>query len=180
VSAVLRLCLDLNIWCAAFLADRAGRQDTSSQLLVQAARSGTCPLGPVQLVVSLGMLDRLRKVFINDWQLDPATSDEIIESIERYARLGPDATGPLLALGGTGLLALRDAEDAHVLDSAIAGGTHILATANFKDFMTPKTEILVPDRLASFEHPKGRMLIAHPFTMRSWFLAGRIELPNIH
>jgi len=180
VSAVIRLCLDLNIWCAAYLADRKGRQNTSAQMLVEAARSGACPLGPVQLIVSWGMLDRLRKVFMVDWQVDQATTDEIIEAIVRYARLGPDATGPLLALGGTGLLPLRDAEDAHVLDTAIAGDTDILATANIKDFLTRSAEVLVPDRLAGFEHPKGRLLIAHPFTMRNWFLAGRIEIPDIH
>ena len=90
------------------------------------------------------------------------------------------ASGPLLALGGTGLLPLRDTEDAHVLDTAIVGDTDILATADFKDFLTGGAEVLVPERLARFEHPKGRLLIAHPFTMRSWFLAGHIELPDLH
>ncbi len=180
MTAVIRLCLDLNIWCAAYLADRKGRQNTSAQLLVEAARSGACPLGPVQLIVSWGMLDRLRKLFVDDWRVDRATTDEIIEAIVRYAHVGPNTTGPLLALGGTGLLPLRDTEDAHVLDTAIAGDTDILATANFKDFLTRNTEVLVPDRLARFEHPRGRLLIAHPFTIRSWFLSGRIELPDIH
>ena len=96
----------------------------------------------------------------------------------RYAHLGPDGGGPQLALGGTGLLPLADAEDAHVLDTAVAGGTDILATANFRDFLTRRAEILVPDRLARFDHPKGRVLIAHPSVVRDWFLAGRIELPS--
>jgi hypothetical protein len=180
VTAVIRLCLDLNVWCAAFLADRKGRQNTSAQMLVEAARTGACPLGPVQLIVSWGMLDRLRKVFVADWQVDPATTDEIITSIVRYAHLGPHATGPQLALGGTGLLPLTDSEDAHVLDTAIAGEADILATANLKDFLPPGAEVLVPDRLASFAHPKGRLLIAHPFNMRAWFIAGRIALPDVH
>jgi hypothetical protein len=89
------------------------------------------------------------------------------------------ASGALLALGGTGLLSLKDTEDAHVLDTAIAGSTDSLATANFKDFMT-RAEVLVPDRLDRFEHLEGRFLIAHPFTIRSWFLAEGIELPDPH
>src|SRR4051812_35152018 len=149
-------------------------------MLVEAARAGACPLGPVQLIISWGMLDRLRKVFTTDWQVDRATTEEIIESIVRYACLGADAAGPQLALGGTGLLPLRDAEDAHVLDTAVAGGSDILVTANFKDFLPRRVEVLVPDRLARFEHPRGRLLIAHPFTVRSWFLAGRIDLPDLH
>jgi predicted nucleic acid-binding protein len=180
VSAVLRLCLDLNIWCAAFLADRDGRQNTSAQLLVDAVRSGHCPLGPVQLVVSWGMLDRLRKVFVTDWQVDRATTDQLMEAIAHYSQLGPDATGPLLTLGGAGIMPLRDAEDAHVLDTAIAGDADLVATANFKDFLTRSADVLVPNRLARLQHPKGRLLIAHPFTLRSWFLAGRVELPDLH
>ena len=180
MPAVLRLCLDLNIWCAAFLADREGRQNTSAQMLVAAVRSGSCPLGPVQLVVSWGMLDRLRKVFLHDWQVDRATTDRLMEAIALYARLGPDATGPFLTLGGAGVMPLKDTEDAHVLDTAIAGDAAIVATANFRDFLTRSADVLVPDRLASFRHPKGRLLIAHPFTMRRWFHAGRIELADLH
>jgi hypothetical protein len=55
-----------------------------------------------------------------------------------------------------------------------------LVTANFKDFLTRGAGVLVPDRLARFAHPKGQLLIAHPFTVRSWFLTGRIELPSVH
>jgi hypothetical protein len=85
VPADIRLCLDLNIWCAAFLAERKGRQNTSGQMLVEAARSGACPLVPVKLIVSWGMLDRLRRVFVTDWQIDSATTDDIITAIVGYA-----------------------------------------------------------------------------------------------
>jgi predicted nucleic acid-binding protein len=37
-------------------------------------------------------------------------------------------------LGGTGVIALRDVEDLHVLEIAIAGKADFLVTANFKDF----------------------------------------------
>jgi predicted nucleic acid-binding protein len=176
VPPVLRLCLDLNIWCAAFIADRRGRQGTSAQMLTEAVREGHCPLGPVQLIVSWGMLDRLRKVFVHDWRVDPETTDRLIEAITRCAVLGPDATSPALTLGGAGLMPLADPEDAHVLDTAIAANADIVATANIRDFLTRGADVLEPDRLASLRSPKGQLLIAHPF----WFLAGRIELPSPH
>ena len=104
-----------------------------------AYRSGAeraLPAWPVQLIVSWGMLDRLRKVFLHDWRIDQATTDRLIEAIGLYARLGPDANGPSLTLGGAGMLPLPDAEDAHVLDTAIAGDADIVATANIRDFLT--------------------------------------------
>ena len=71
------------------------------------------------------------------------------------------ASGPLLTLGGTGLLSLKDTEDAGVLDTAIAESTNSLATANFKDFMT-HAEVLVPDRLDRFEHLKACFSVDSP------------------
>lgn len=47
----VRLCLDLNIWCAAFLADSKGARGTAAQTLVEAARCGQFADRPVQLVV---------------------------------------------------------------------------------------------------------------------------------
>lgn len=181
MPTVLRVCLDLNIWCAAFIADRRGRQGTSAQMLTEAVREGHCPLGPVQLIVSWGMLDRLRKVFVHDWRVDPETTNRLIEAITRCAALGPDGVGPALTLGGAGLMPLADPEDAHVLDTAIAGDADIVATANIRDFLTRGAAVLEPGLLASLRRPKGRrLLIAHPFTMRRWFLTGRIELPAPH
>jgi hypothetical protein len=40
-NRMLRLCLDLNIWVAALLADRKGRTNTGSQYLVEIVRSGS-------------------------------------------------------------------------------------------------------------------------------------------
>ena len=61
---MLRLCIDLNIWVAALLADRKGRSNTAAQYLVELVRSGVSPVGEVSLIISLGMLDELRSVII--------------------------------------------------------------------------------------------------------------------
>jgi hypothetical protein len=38
MSKVIRLCLDLNIWCASLLADFKGRENTACQTLVNLVR----------------------------------------------------------------------------------------------------------------------------------------------
>ncbi|MBS5905549.1 MAG: hypothetical protein KIC89_23155, partial [Acetobacteraceae bacterium] len=64
MTDLLRVCLDLNVWVADFLGTRWGRRGGSSPWLADAVRSGACPAGPLQLVVSLGMLDRLALVLV--------------------------------------------------------------------------------------------------------------------
>ncbi|MGB7414833.1 MAG: hypothetical protein WA902_11555 [Thermosynechococcaceae cyanobacterium] len=54
--------MDLNVWVAALLADAKGRQSTASQSIVAIVRQGYCLSQPVQLIISWGMLNRLRQV----------------------------------------------------------------------------------------------------------------------
>lgn len=174
---MLRLCLDLNIWCAAFLAEKQGRTGTDVQELVDIVRRGECPLGPTQLVVSWGMLTRLRKVFEDDWRVDRSLVDPLIAAIAGYARLGPAGVAPYLLLGGTGLMPLRDSEDAHVLETAVAGAADILVTRNFRDFAGYQMEILRAGRVARYHGIHHDVIIADPHDAMTWVHAGRIELP---
>ena len=48
---MLRLCIDLNIWVAALLADCKGRSNTASQYLVELVRSGASPVGELSGVI---------------------------------------------------------------------------------------------------------------------------------
>jgi predicted nucleic acid-binding protein len=151
MAATLRVCLDLNIWCAALLADQKGRQNTASQGLVAIVRQGSCLSLPVQLVISWGMLNRLLKVLVQDLKVSTQTADLYINTIEAYAHLGAMGTSPQLTLGGTGVIPIRDTEDAHVLETAIAGKANILITANFKDFISKGTQVVIPDRHAVYQ-----------------------------
>jgi len=63
MSNHLRLCLDLNIWCAALLADIKENQNMATprklsacQSIVDTVRYGRCYMGKVELVISWGML----------------------------------------------------------------------------------------------------------------------------
>lgn len=168
----LNLCLDLNVWCAAFLADKKGARNTASQTLVAAARSGRAGSVPVQLVVSWGMLTRLRKVFEVDWGVSRPTVDAVIEAIAGYARLGPAGTAPHLTLGGVGLMPIRDTEDAHVLDTALAARADLLVTANFDDFITAKSRIIEPGRVGIVESATAKLVVAHPYQAVTWLREG--------
>jgi hypothetical protein len=163
----LNLCLDLNIWCAAFLADRKRKAGTAAQTLVGIARAGHVGIIPVQLIISWGMLTRLRKVFEIDWLISRPTVDPIIEAIAGYA-----GTGPYLTLGGTGLMPLRDQEDAHVLDTAIASQARLVVTANFDDFVMAKSRVLVPGQVAIAETATAKLVLAHPYPSLGWLRQG--------
>jgi|GEM_PF-1118101 len=168
----LNLCLDLNIFCAAFLADRRGASGTASQTLVQAVRVGQAGSIPVQLIISWGMLTRLRKVFEVDWNITRATTDLVIETIAAYTRLGAAGTAPSLTLGGTGLMPMRNQEDAHVLETALAGQAHLLVTGNFDDFVMTRTRILEPKRIAIIRTAAAELIVAHPFVAVRWLRQG--------
>jgi predicted nucleic acid-binding protein len=175
MAAALRVCLDLNIWCAALLADRKGRQSTASQSLVAMVRQGSCLSSPVQLVISWGMLNRLQKVLVRDLKVSTQTAELYISTIAAYACLGAMGSSPQLTLGGTGVIPIRDTEDAHVLETAIAGKADVLITANFKDFISKDTEVVIPDRHAVYRSPDDHAFqIVHPYLMMDWMRSGQV------
>jgi predicted nucleic acid-binding protein len=169
---MLRFCIDLNIWVAALLADRQGRTNTASQYLVETVRSGISPIGATSLVISFGMLDELRSAIVAHLGLKIETADAYVSAVEEYAKLGAQLT-----LGGTGVIALRDIEDLHVLETAIAGKADFLVTANFKDFTLRDTQIEIPGRHAIYRSPVHSIHIVHPYLMVEWLRSGTI--PNI-
>ena len=176
-TRVLRVCLDLNVYCANLLGLRKGHRDTAAQELVNAVRQGASALGPVQLIVSWGMLDRLRNVLLNGLDVPRAEADDYLGVIAGFAALGPGSEPPHLTLGGTGLLTLRDTEDAHVLEVAVAGRADLLVTSNFKDFVDHQTDVRVPDRVAVHSAPHHSVVIVHTFTAAKWLREGLANIP---
>jgi predicted nucleic acid-binding protein len=175
MAAALRVCLDFNIWCAALLADRKGRQNTASQSLVAMVRQGSCLSSPVQIVISWRMLNRFLKVLVQDLNVSTQTAELSIGSIAAYAHLGAMGASPQLTLGGMGVILLRDAEDAHVLKTAIAGRANILITANFKDFVSKDAQVVIPSRHAVYRSPNDHTFpIVHPYLMMDWMQSGQI------
>jgi hypothetical protein len=160
---VIRLCVDLNVWCANFLAERAGRVGTASQTIIGAVRRGQCALGPVQLIISWGMLNRLRAVLEREWQVPADIASSLTSAIAAFAAHGPIGESPYITLGGTGIMPIRDEEDGHVMDTALAGRADYVTTANLADFSFPGTRTVTPDRLLEYQAPHGVVRIVHPY-----------------
>jgi hypothetical protein len=85
---MLRLCLDLNIWVAALLADRKGLTNTGSQYLVEIVRSGSSPVGAVNLIISLGMPGRTEIRHHRAFRLKHRNSRWICISDRRICKIG--------------------------------------------------------------------------------------------
>lgn len=146
---------------------RLGRRDTATTTLVEAVRSGHSPQGPVALVVSWGMLERLRLVLARDLGFSQADATRLTELIASYAREGPSLT-----LGGVGVIPIHDAEDRHVLETARAGDADILVTASLADFVQVDGEVVVDGRLYRLARGERRMVLAHPFPAADWLRDG--------
>jgi len=139
----LKICLDLNVWYSALIADQKGRQNTIRQKLISIIQDGACSLEGeiylVSLIISHGMLNRLKTVIEKDQKLPPEDIDDLIGAIAEY-------TTPTLTLGGTGLNPITDLEDAHVFDTAIASRSNFLVTDNFKHFIEHKDVEIIEDK----------------------------------
>lgn len=173
MTETLRLCLDLNIWCAALLASVKGREGTSCQTLVDIVRQGSCLAGKVELVISWGMLNRLQEVLENRPELQVLRDDAVfyLEVIRSYAQLGPQLT-----LGGTGVVPIEDWDDRHVLETAVAGGATALVTANFRDFLLKDSRVIIPQRHGIYRSAACSFHLVHPYLMMNWINRGEVPL----
>ena len=179
-SGLLRLCLDLNVWVADFLGTRRGRRGGSSPWLADAVRAGVCPAGPLQLVVSLGMLGRLGLVLVREFQVEPDAAEGLVRAIGGLSSLGPAGGHPHALVGG-GVYPLRDEEDRHVLEVAIAGEADLLVTANMADFEAADiSKVGDGARLRLCPRPgRAALIIAHPDQARDWLRAGTSPLAAV-
>jgi len=171
------VCLDLNVWVSNVLELRMERVGTTSQQLVQTVAAGFCSIGPVQLVVSWPVLDRLGVVLQREFSVSDDAVQDIVQAIARIAEAGPDMHAPYVLLGGTRVLPLRDIEDRHVLETALAGKADVLVTSNFDDFLPPRSVVVERGELAIVRRDGHQVIIAHPRQMRRWLNAGAITLP---
>lgn len=164
MSARLRLCLDLNIWVGAFLCDVQGKTNSVSQQTRELVLYDLAKGEPqAQLIISWGMVNRLQKVLTQQLSLSPTTVVNYIDGIVELAKY------PSVTLGGTGIISIRDEEDAAVLETAVAGRADALITRNFKDFVISQdVRILRDGEVAKYEHPTHSLLIIQPFIAKDW------------
>jgi hypothetical protein len=165
----LRISLDLNVWCAAILAGRAGRSDTALQRIVDAAR-GRPSRAAIQLVISWGMLGRLNLVLRDALGFPESAAESLTDAIVGYAEAGPSLT-----LGGVGVLPIHDPEDRHVLETAWAGKATALVTADFGGFLGADADIVAPGRLARLRRAGQVLHLIHPYPMAAWLRGEAID-----
>jgi hypothetical protein len=60
-----------------------------------------------------------------------------------------------------------------VLDTAVAGQAHILATYNFADFESPNPVVLEPGRVQVFQAAHHSVLIMHADRVGAYLATGR-------
>ena len=190
-----RLCIDLNVWVRGYLAGASHLRGTASQFIIEAVQDGRSGIGPIQLVVSHAMLDRLHGVLLRKGaSLDSAS--QYISLIAALSRLGPSADFPHLVLGGgvipTGDARMRrydpydpaasaprsDPEDGRVIDAAVAGRARALVTANFRDFADRHDTVIVPGRVHVRRTAGLDLYIVQPAEMAVWLGTGTVPSPQ--
>jgi predicted nucleic acid-binding protein len=170
----MRICVDLNVWVSDQLAFAGGRSDTSASQVINAVNARRFGSLPLQLVMSMQMLDNLRIVLIER---------AFIDAIEATIRTGPDRLDPYLIMGGAAKFALSDREDREVLATAFAGEAELLVTSNLKHFRTDKCEVVEtttvktrkgPRQLHAQIHTSGDrwLIVADPIDVADWIRRG--------
>ncbi|WP_349368968.1 PIN domain-containing protein [Salinarimonas sp.] len=192
--SAFRLCVDLNVWIGAFIADAQGKTGTASQSVVRAIQDGRAALGPLQLAISHAMLSRLHQVMTRHGvSLDEAS--RLVSLIHALALVGPAAEPPHLVLGG-GVLPTRDArmrerdpydataasapldiEDGRVVDVAVAGRADALVTWNFADFTHGSDTVVIAGRVHVRETAAHRLTIIRTPEMAAWLRSGERPRP---
>jgi len=153
----IRLTLDINVFIADILSREIGRRNTAASFLVEAARTGTSPAAPVQLVTSLPIIENYTNVLSRRLGYDAAAAEERAWVLQQYALEGPTPDHPYVSVG-SGYIPFETEEewrrsianhlgraeadklfheiqdDRYVLETALVGRADILATADVAGF----------------------------------------------
>lgn len=180
----LRIFLDANVWVSYLASAVAGRDSAAARLGRIAVGVDPAPC-PIQLVVSVELLETLARVLRERGHSDDAVN-EFLASLKDVCATGPDPSGQILVLGGKGQLAMSDEEDAGILEACFAGGVELLVTDNLRHFETKDSE-RIDTQVARYAHAAerqlfalhhrrpdgGEVLVMHPFDALDLFEDGR-------
>ena len=72
----------------------------------------------------------------------------------------------------------NDDEDGRVLDTAVAGRAHILATYNCADFQTPNAEVMESGKLLTYRAAQHSVLIADAHRVADFLRTGQFATPR--
>jgi predicted nucleic acid-binding protein len=180
----MRICVDLNVWVQDELVQRAGRPPGAASRVIELLKKRGGSGRPLQLVISVQMLDHLKHVLVSRRQADPRWADLYVEAIEDLARMGPEKLDPHLILAGRERFPIRDREDQGVFAVAIIGRVDLLVTANLRDFLTGECEAIETRKVQMGKGRKqlhvqihqrpdgGSLIIADPIDVIGWLEEG--------
>jgi hypothetical protein len=192
---VVRIALDINVLVADILS-RDRRRASAATRMVEAATSGRCAAGPVQLVTSLPIIENYADVLRRRLGYDPETAQEKAWLLEQYAHEGAVPTNPFVPVG-TGYVpfeteadARRAAEahlrredgqlfdeirdDRYVLETALVGRADLLVTCDVRDFRRGPAVRFERDDLLLFPLADRTLVICSPAFAAHWLGQGII------
>jgi hypothetical protein len=190
---VIRLGLDLNVLYAERLAAMRGVRGSAAYYLVEAIRNGECDAGPMQLIISVPVIENWASVLIRRFGYARDAAEEIAWLLHDYAQEGPLASPPSLVVGSghmpfageaeelaaaaaqmePGKLFDEIADDRHVLLAAIGGRADLLATGDVDDFRRGPAVGLENRRdLVLFPTASASLVIAKPAFVAHWLRQG--------
>jgi hypothetical protein len=152
----MRICADLTVWVQDELVQRAGREPSAASRIVDAIKRREWNTKPLQLVVSVQMLDALRHVLITHRGASPGNAEIYVEAIEDLVRNGPERLDPHLLLAGRERFPIRDREDQGVFAVAMMARVDLLVTGNLRHFQTSECEVIATR--STVDHGGARQL----------------------
>jgi hypothetical protein len=192
---VIRLTPDINVLIADQLSRRRGLRAGAATMIVDAVKDGSCPAGPVQLVISLPMIEAYANVLQRRLGYSRTEAEEKAWLLAEYALAGPVADQPYLPVGA-GFIPFETEEqlrqsiearwrspdaaklfhevqdDRYVLETALAGRADILVTADLDDFIRgPAIRLQRPD-VGLFPFGDMPLVIAKPSFAAHWLRQG--------
>lgn len=192
---VIRLTLDINVLVADLLSRRRNLRPGAATMIADAVRDGACPAGPVQLVISLPMIEAYANVLERRLGYARTAAEERAWLLAEYALAGPLRDQPYLPVGAgfgpfeteeqlrqsiearqrpseTAKLFHEVQDDRYVLETALAGRADILVTADLDDFIRgPAIRLQRPD-VAPFPLGDATLVVAKPSFAAHWLRQG--------
>jgi len=142
------------------------------------------------------MLARLEDVLVR-LSFQPGDASAFCSLMGAFARRGPSGIPPHMVLGGgtsptaeSRMLTYNpydpkvvppraDDEDGRVLDTAVAGQAHIIATFNFADFRSPNSQVLEAGRAQLYQAAHHNVLILHANKAAECLASGDFSWPIV-
>jgi hypothetical protein len=178
-DSVLRLCLDSHLLVGNVISSRLrlGQMPEARRIrypvgryLLEIASAGCVEAVGVQLILSTAMLKEVTDALVLCGVNRPA-AEALAEGYAAIARLGPRAESARQVQGGIGVL--RPGESGTgVLEAAVAGRAHVLATDRVPDFLSPSDTVLEVGGVAIRKGEDCDLVIARPRNVAGLLRAG--------